>query len=244
MQYQMKTHLSFSFLLATIITSIGCSALGQPGIDRLGPEAFQQTIDRSGPHVLLDVRTAEEFEEGHLSDAINYDIYDSGFIAKLKALDKNKPVFVYCKGGSRSLEAARQLSKLGFPTVYDLRGGVLAWEQDGFPLAGAAQKGTDTFGREDFNRLLSTHQRVLVDFYADWCMPCKKMEPEIIRLEKKYAGKVTVVRINVDKAAALSRELDIREIPVIATYRNGKELKRKTGYQSNQALQRLVKELR
>src|SRR5690606_6354816 len=160
---------------------------GQPGIDRLKPELFQQTMDQSDSHILLDVRTAEEFEDGHLADALNYDIYDSAFTKKLAALDKTKPVFVYCKGGGRSLDAAKQLKKLGCHTVYGLRGGIRAREQDGGPLAGAPQNGTDLFSRADFDRLLSAHERLLVDFYADWCMPCKKMEPEITRLEKKYA---------------------------------------------------------
>lgn len=240
----MKINLPFSMMLAfTIITGAGCSALGQPGIDRLKPLAFQQLMDDAGPHILLDVRTAQEFGEGHLSGAVNLDIYDDNFTQKLASLDRSKPVFVYCKGGGRSLDAAKQLKTLGFDSVYDLRGGIMAWERDDLPLAGAAQTGSDLFSRKDFDRLLSTHERILIDFYADWCMPCKKMEPDISRLEKEYAGKIAIVRIDVDEAKALSSELGIREIPLIVTYRNGKEWKRATGYQSEKALRRLVKEL-
>ena len=239
-----KTQLSFSFFLVVIILCFaGCSVSGQTGIDRLKPAAFQQMMDESGSHILLDVRTAEEFADGYLESAVNYDIYDSAFVEKLAVLDKTKPVFVYCKGGGRSLEAAKQLKGLGFNTVYDLRGGIMAWEQDGLPLAGATPSAADAFSRADFDRLLSTHERLLIDFYAEWCLPCKKMEPDISRMEKKYAGKITVVRINVDEARALSAELDIKEIPMIAVYRDGKELKRAVGYQSDKALRRLIGEL-
>lgn len=239
----MKNHLPpLLILVIVIIAGAGCSASGQSKIDRLNPTAFQQRMEQAEQRIILDVRTTEEFVGGHLPEAVNYDIYDTAFGSKLLTLDKTKPVFVYCKAGSRSLDAAEQLKALGFTTVYDLRGGIMAWERDGLPLSDGADA-ADRFSKADFNRLLATNERLLVDFYADWCLPCKKMEPEITRLEKKYAGKVTVVRINVDEARALSSELDIREIPVVAIYRKGKEIKRETGYQSDNALLRLIKEL-
>lgn len=235
---------SVIILLLGIWNGIGCSASGQSKTEPIDPAAFQQKMEQSGPKIILDVRTPAEYAGGHLAGAINYDIYDTAFASRLSGLDNTKPVFVYCKGGGRSAEAARQLKEIGFDAVYDLRGGIMAWERNGLPLADvAAEAKTDKVSQADFQQLLAQNEKLLIDFYAEWCLPCKKMEPDISRMEKKYAGKIAVVRINVDEARALSAELDIKEIPMIAVYRDGKELKRAVGYQSDKALRRLIGEL-
>ena len=77
--------------------------------------------------VVLDVRTAQEFSEGHVPDALNIDIMAAGFAAAASKLDKNSPVLVYCRSGRRSLKAASTLSTLGFPSVHNLEGGYVAW---------------------------------------------------------------------------------------------------------------------
>jgi rhodanese-related sulfurtransferase len=76
---------------------------------------------------LIDVRSLEEFREGHLKDAQNL-IYDNDFAQKIKQLDKSKPVAVYCKTGRRSKECSDILEKAGFKKVYDLKGGLSQWE--------------------------------------------------------------------------------------------------------------------
>jgi len=83
---------------------------------------------------LLDVRTTEEWNEGHLQGAKLVTLSKEGFVEKVKtALDPKKPVLVYCKSGSRSAKAAKQLREAGF-TVYDLDGGITAWQKAGKPV--------------------------------------------------------------------------------------------------------------
>lgn len=76
--------------------------------------------------VLLDVRTPEEFAEGHLEGAVNIDWYQTDFINKLDAVDRGEKVYVYCKKGGRSAEAAKLMDSLGFKVI-DLTGGYDAW---------------------------------------------------------------------------------------------------------------------
>jgi rhodanese-related sulfurtransferase len=77
---------------------------------------------------LLDVRTKEEWDEGHLKGATLVTVTEDGFIDKAKAaLDLKKPVVVYCRSGKRSAIAAEKLRTAGF-TVYDLEGGIAAWK--------------------------------------------------------------------------------------------------------------------
>ncbi|MBT8320843.1 MAG: rhodanese-like domain-containing protein [Eudoraea sp.] len=77
--------------------------------------------------VLLDVRTPEEFAEGHLEGAVNMDWYQANFAKQLEAIGKGDKVYVYCKKGGRSAEAANLMDSLGYKKVVDLAGGYDAW---------------------------------------------------------------------------------------------------------------------
>jgi rhodanese-related sulfurtransferase len=89
---------------------------------------------------LLDVRTKEEWEEGHLKEATLITVTEPGFLEKAKAaLDPKKGVVVYCRSGKRSAMAVEQLRAAGF-TVYDLAGGITAWEAAGKPVVKASDK--------------------------------------------------------------------------------------------------------
>ena len=75
---------------------------------------------------IVDVRTKEEFEEGHIEGAVNYDIYSPGFAGNITELDKSKSYLVYCTSGSRSLQAVMFMRKNGFTKVENLGGGIMS----------------------------------------------------------------------------------------------------------------------
>jgi len=85
--------------------------------------------------LLIDVRTPEEFASGHLENAVNMNYFDSDFDAQIKTLDKNKTVYLYCKSGRRSANAAEKLEDMGFVKIYDLEGGTVNWQAKGLPLS-------------------------------------------------------------------------------------------------------------
>jgi len=91
---------------------------------------FDQSMknETKGNFVLLDVRTPEEFSEGHLQEAIDIDYNNPAFTSNITKLDKNKTVYVYCRSGRRSAEAASIMRSSGFKKVIELDGGILAWE--------------------------------------------------------------------------------------------------------------------
>lgn len=80
--------------------------------------------------VIIDVRTPEEYAEGHLENAVNINYYDDDFKEQLSDLDKSKKVVVYCKLGGRSAKAAAVMDELGFEEVYDLDGGFTSWKDE------------------------------------------------------------------------------------------------------------------
>lgn len=78
---------------------------------------------------LIDVRTPAEFEEGKIAHAINMNVNEESFKDKVKDLDKNTPVYLYCRSGGRSMKAAEILKDLGFQKIYNLEGGYMNWEK-------------------------------------------------------------------------------------------------------------------
>jgi rhodanese-related sulfurtransferase len=84
---------------------------------------------------LVDVRTKEEWDEGHLKGAKLITVTEDGFLGKAKAaLDPKKPVLVYCRSGGRSAKAAKQLREAGFTIVHDMAGGITAWQKADKPV--------------------------------------------------------------------------------------------------------------
>ena len=92
----------------------------------------------------------------------------------------------------------------------------------------------EKFTIADFEKLLASGTPVFIDYYAPWCGPCKKMEPILNKLSIEFAGKVEIVRINVDEAATLVKSQKIDNIPVISTFKNSLEMKRVNGFQETQ----------
>ena len=76
---------------------------------------------------LIDVRTPAEFNSGHIKGAKNIDFFSGKFNVEFNKLNKEKPVYVYCRSGSRSRQTANKLVALGFNEIYDLKGGILKY---------------------------------------------------------------------------------------------------------------------
>lgn len=233
-----------SYLLAGVFVALSFMVNAQTKTSPLTASAFYELISRNESLQLIDVRTPEEFASGHIKGAVNISLYDKDFAGLVAQLKKNEPVFVYCKGGGRSREAAGKMEELGFTDIHDLRGGITAWKKNKLPIqeSGADNK-PGVISPAGFSRFLSENERVLVDFYAPWCGPCKAMEPALRRLTKQFAGKVTVLRVNVDESPQLVARLGLRSIPVLATYKKGAPLNMAEGWQSEKKLRKLFEQL-
>ncbi len=81
-----------------------------------------------------------------------------------------------------------------------------------------------------FQELLNTHDKpILVDFWAEWCGPCRMVSPVIEELAKEWKGRVTVIKINTDEKQHLAAQYRITGIPCIILFKNGREVERITG---------------
>ena len=91
---------------------------------------------KSGKYTVIDVRTKEEYDAGHIKGALNFDYYNDDFEEKIESQfkDKNKPYILYCRSGMRSLYSAQILEDLGYTDVTNMKGGFLAWQSAGKPV--------------------------------------------------------------------------------------------------------------
>jgi rhodanese-related sulfurtransferase len=119
-----------SILGAVLLT--GCSS-GSESAMNLDSVASEAKTQEPGV-VILDVRTKEEFEEGHIANAININVESDTFLSEIAKLDKSKTYAVYCRSGRRSADAVAKMSNEEFISLANLNGGVIDWANAGLPL--------------------------------------------------------------------------------------------------------------
>jgi len=126
-------------IITCLLAMVGLTtACGQRSYENADVKGFVELAERPDV-VVLDVRTAEEFKEGHIAGAINIDQAQSNFIEMSKdVLPTDKMIAVYCRSGRRSASAAEKLAVEGYKAV-NLKGGIIAWKEAGKPVT------TDTY---------------------------------------------------------------------------------------------------
>jgi thioredoxin len=214
------------FLSAFLFMITACSLNGQQ-VNAINPDAFLKAMS-AGEIQVLDVRTADEYKSGHINNALQANWLDKNeFNDRTSHLDKNKTVYIYCLSGGRSGAAAEVLRTKGY-NVINLEGGINAWKRESKPLVGVDPNAKQTSMASYEGQVRSTNI-VLVDFGAEWCPPCKKMEPVLDAFMKQNNKKLTLVKMDGGIETALMKSLKVEALPTFILYKNGKEVKRKQG---------------
>ncbi|SDH69460.1 thioredoxin [Chryseobacterium taeanense] len=204
-----------------LIVLTGCSkAQNGKNESSLPATEFSKKLDQTKDAQLVDVRTPGEFRNGHLKNAMNIDWNADDFTEKAKVLDKEKPVFLYCMSGPRSTAAAAKLQEMGFKNVYEMQGGMMKWRNANLPEIKVSTSAGMSLAQ--YNEILKSETPVLVDFYAEWCAPCKKMEPYLKKMSSEMPDKVKIIRINADENTELCKELNVSALPVLKLYKKEK----------------------
>ena len=98
------------------------------------PDEVEQLMKSDPKPLIVDVRTPQEFANGHIAGAKNIDINDPDFAKKIGALNAKSPVIVHCAAGRRGAKALPTLSQHKFPAIYHMNGGLNAWKAAGKPV--------------------------------------------------------------------------------------------------------------
>lgn len=95
--------------------------------------------------------------------------------------------------------------------------------------------------KQEFEDTLAAGGPVLVDFFADWCGPCKMLAPVLEELASDYAGKATIIKVNVDQQQELAQRYGVMSIPTLIAFKDGKLVKQAVGFQPKPTLETLLK---
>jgi len=215
-------------ILPTLFISLlifSCSAQNKTS---LTADEFEKAISNKDSVQILDVRTPGEYQAGHIANALQADWNDaSEFNRRIAFVDKNKPVYVYCLAGGRSAAAAKKMRDMGYENVYELKGGTNAWKAANKTLEGrsAAQQ----MSLDAFNNTIIGSKTVLVDFGAEWCPPCKKMEPVIKSLQDNNPGKFALLKVDGGNDQDIVQKYKVTALPVFILFKDGKEVWRRDG---------------
>jgi len=186
---------------------------------------------------LLDVRTAGEFRNGHIKGSLQANWNNEReFSDRTASLDKSKPVYVYCLSGGRSRAAAAWLVENGFKNVVNLEGGFNSWKRSGKPVEGMPDVKQMTAA--DYQQQITGKEYVLVDFGAEWCPPCRKMEPvvnDFIAANKN----ISFLKIDGGIHTDLMKYLNAEVLPTFILLKNGQEVWRYSGVLSSEELKKI-----
>jgi len=141
----MKKTSTFGLAFFSIIGMVSCGIAQEKNANttmqtdatiakNISTSEFQKMIKSKEGVVILDVRTLEEVATGVIEGSTHLDIYSTNFKSTLEGMDKDKPVMVYCAVGGRSGQAMQMIKKMGFKEVYNLSGGIRAWQSEGKPV--------------------------------------------------------------------------------------------------------------
>ena len=122
------TRIVFFFLL--LIYS--CQIFESTEINEISDTQFTEIQDTY--YILVDVRTAEEYESGHIQGAVNFDFYSESFQNDILTLDKSSSVILYCRTQNRSTKTANYLKENGYKEISVLAGGITSWVKNGNDL--------------------------------------------------------------------------------------------------------------
>jgi rhodanese-related sulfurtransferase len=125
--------LLISLIITLITVTLSCQSQ-DGGIKQLDAQAFEQKLKQTQSYNLIDIRTLDEYKQGHVDKAVMIDFYSNDFKNQLAKLDKSKPLFYYCASGNRSGKTVPLLKELGFKEVYELKVGFNGWRSANKPF--------------------------------------------------------------------------------------------------------------
>ncbi len=226
---KLKCIVSLFFLSATMISCAQNNVTDKSNKQTeltIDAKKFNQAIASSGAQI-LDVRTAAEYQSGHIANALQANWLDQKeFNNRIQHLDKTKTIYVYCQSGGRSASAQEALIQAGYKVV-NLEGGMSNWRMQQMPVEGSGN--VAQMRMADFEKTIQSNQYVLVDIGATWCPPCRKMQPIVDALKQAPPKPFYFLSVDGGQDIDVMKSVKADDLPTFILYKNGKEVWRKVG---------------
>ena len=120
------------FVFFSLLLVYSCQIFESNEINEISDIQFTEIQDTD--YILVDVRTTEEYESGHIQDAVNFDFYSESFQNDILILDKSSSIVLYCRTQNRSTKTANYLKENGYKEITVLEGGITSWVKNGNDL--------------------------------------------------------------------------------------------------------------
>ena len=120
------------FFLFSLLFVYSCQIFESKEISVISDAQFNEIQDTD--YILVDVRTTEEYESGHIQNAVNFDFYSESFQKEILSLDKSASIILYCRTQNRSTKTANYLKENGYKEITVLEGGITSWVKNGNDL--------------------------------------------------------------------------------------------------------------
>ena len=120
------------FVFFSLLIIYSCQIFESNQINEISDAQFTEIQDTD--YILIDVRTAEEYQSGHIQDAVNFDFYSESFQNDILNLDKSSSIILYCRTQNRSTKTANYLKENGYKQITVLVGGIISWVKNGNDL--------------------------------------------------------------------------------------------------------------
>jgi rhodanese-related sulfurtransferase len=215
-----------------LILTISCSTNNVDYYSSISIDKAAELLE-SEDAIILDVRTKEEVSKGYIKDATFIDYYANDFKNKLNLIDKKKTIYVYCKSGGRSSKASEIISQMGFANVYNLEGGFMRWKLNDMPFnidsASTQVLNNDVILQSDIDSILLANSKVLLCISTQWCLPCKKMEPIINKIDLDLKDNIHILKLDPDYNPLIIKKYNILSLPTFVLYEDNFEVWRKNG---------------
>ena len=120
------------FVFFSLLLVYSCQIFESKDINVISDTQFIEIQDTD--YILVDVRTIEEYESGHIQDAVNFDFYSESFQKEILSIDKRSSIILYCRTQNRSIKTANYLKENGYKEITVIEGGITSWVKNGNDL--------------------------------------------------------------------------------------------------------------
>jgi len=225
--------------VVSVVLLFSCQGQNTDIIRNVDAIRFNQLIYQN-EGIIIDVRTSEEFQSGHLKDASNIDYYSDDFSKKINLVQRDVPIYLYCRSGGRSSSAAKKMLKLGFKEVYNLNDGISSWISEELSIVKSEsklinKKTNNNVTKLDIDNFLKNNQFSLLYISTQWCVPCKKLKPIIDVLQSDF-NDINILNIDADINKNEITDFNVTSVPVIILFKNNIEIYRNIGFISKESL--------